>query len=72
MYRHVSGRRNAALCKLRTELAHLMGSHHIYVKEGIPDQVNLQERKGKAKPYQVKQFLKLVDKHELELTDGDE
>jgi len=29
--------------------------------------VNLQKNKGQAKPYQIRQFLKLVERHSLEL-----
>ena len=32
------------------------GSHHIYAKEGVREQANLQpDRSGQAKPYQVRQ-----------------
>ena len=41
------------------------GSHRIYVKEGVREMLNFQNVKGKAKPYQVKQFLKVVDKYKL-------
>lgn len=36
------------------------GSHHIYIHPDIPELINLQEVKGEAKPYQVRQFIKLV------------
>ncbi len=42
-------------------------SHHIFVHKGIPELVNLQEVKGKAKPYQVKQLLSLVERYDLKL-----
>jgi hypothetical protein len=29
--------------------------------------VNLQDVKGRAKPYQIRQFLKLVEKHNFKL-----
>lgn len=41
------------------------GSHHVYVKEGVRDLLNFQNVKGKAKPYQVKQFLKIVEQYKL-------
>lgn len=41
------------------------GSHRIYVKEGVREMLNFQNVKGKAKPYQVKQFLKVVDRYKL-------
>jgi hypothetical protein len=31
--------------------------------------VNLQDVKGQAKPYQIRQFLKLVEKHDFKLED---
>ena len=37
------------------------GSHRIYVKDGIREMLNFQNVKGKAKPYQVKQFLKIIE-----------
>ena len=45
------------------------GSHHIFVRPDIPELVNLQNFKGQAKPYQIRQFLKLVEKHNLKLED---
>lgn len=45
------------------------GSHHIFSRPGIPELVNLQDVKGQAKPYQIRQFLKLVEKHNLKLED---
>ena len=41
------------------------GSHHIYSRKGIPELVNLQDVGGEAKPYQVNQFLQIVEKHNL-------
>jgi predicted RNA binding protein YcfA (HicA-like mRNA interferase family) len=46
-------------------LIRVRGSHHIYARPDIPEQVNIQNRKGKAKPYQVRQFLELVEQHNL-------
>jgi hypothetical protein len=31
--------------------------------------INLQEVKGEAKPYQIRQFLKIVERHDLRLED---
>ncbi|MHC1630671.1 MAG: DDE-type integrase/transposase/recombinase, partial [Methanoculleaceae archaeon] len=36
------------------------GSHTVYVRDGIPDILNFQNVKGKAKPYQVRQLLKMI------------
>ena len=46
-------------------LDRIKGSHHIYVHPDIPELLNLQKVKGKAKPYQIKQFLALVEKYNL-------
>lgn len=41
------------------------GSHRIYKKEGIEELLNFQDVKGKAKPYQVKQLIKIIEKYNL-------
>ena len=41
------------------------GSHRIYVKEGVVELLNFQNVNGKAKPYQVKQFIKIIEKYNL-------
>jgi predicted RNA binding protein YcfA (HicA-like mRNA interferase family) len=51
------------------QLARVTGSHHIFEHAGLPEIVNIQNRKGKAKAYQVRQFLELVEQHNLELGD---
>jgi predicted RNA binding protein YcfA (HicA-like mRNA interferase family) len=43
------------------------GSHHIFVHPEIPELLNMQNVKGKAKPYQIKQLLQLVEAHNLQL-----
>ncbi len=48
-------------------LSRAEGSHHIFVHPDIPELVNLQEVKGQAKPYQMRQFLKLVERYSLKL-----
>ena len=45
------------------------GSHHILAHPGLPELVNLQEVRGEAKPYQIRQFLKLIEKYNLRLED---
>lgn len=45
------------------------GSNYIYSRSDILEIVNLQDVKGQAKPYQMRQFLKLVEKHNLKLED---
>lgn len=41
------------------------GSHRVYVRDGVKEILNFQNVKGKAKPYQVKQFLKVIEKYNL-------
>lgn len=48
-------------------LSRINGSHHIFVYAKIQGRVNLQEVNGKAKAYQVRQFLQLVERHRLTL-----
>ena len=40
-------------------------SHKIFVRGGIREMLNFQEVKGKAKSYQVKQFIKIIEKYNL-------
>ena len=51
------------------QLARVSGSHHIFTNPRIPELVNLQEVKGEAKPYQIRQFLRLVERYNLTLED---
>jgi predicted RNA binding protein YcfA (HicA-like mRNA interferase family) len=53
-------------------LSRVNGSHHIFTRPGIAELVNLQEVHGEAKPYQVRQFLSLVEKYNLQFTDPDQ
>ncbi len=48
-------------------LSRVSGSHHIFTHQNVRELVNLQEVEGKAKPYQVKQLLALVERYNLSL-----
>jgi hypothetical protein len=48
-------------------LARVSGSHHVFVHSSIVDLINLQNVNGEAKPYQVRQFLRLVERYDLKL-----
>ena len=48
-------------------LARTSGSHHIFDHPDVPELLNIQNRKGKAKPYQIRQFLELSEQYNLEL-----
>lgn len=50
---------------IRTE-----GSHHIYGRSGIDEQLNLQSVGGDAKAYQLRQFLRLVERYGLRIEEG--
>ena len=50
-------------------LARTSGSHHIFTHPGIPEPINFQEVKGEAKPYQIRQFLRLIERYNLRLED---
>ncbi len=50
-------------------LSRTSGSHHIFVHPDIPELINLQKVQGQAKPYQIRQFLKLVERYNLTLED---
>lgn len=41
-------------------LARVKGGHHIFVHPDIPELINLQNVQGQAKPYQIRQFIRLV------------
>jgi hypothetical protein len=41
------------------------GSHVIYRRDGINEMLNFQNVGGWAKPYQVRQLLKIIDKYNL-------
>jgi len=48
------------------------GSHHILAHPNVRELVNLQEVRGKVKPYQVKQLMELVERYNLELKEDKE
>jgi hypothetical protein len=43
----------------------IRGSHHVFIREGIEEIINLQNVGGKAKPYQVKQMRTVLKKYNL-------
>jgi hypothetical protein len=51
------------------ELRRVRGSHHIFERVGVPELLNLQEIGGEAKPYQIRQFLRVVRRYALSLDD---
>ncbi len=47
-------------------LSRVNGSHHIFTHPRVTELVNLQNKGGQAKPYQVRQFLTLVEQQNLQ------
>jgi predicted RNA binding protein YcfA (HicA-like mRNA interferase family) len=52
-------------------LDRVSGSHHIFIHPAVQELVNLQEVRGEAKPYQIRQFLRLVERYNLRLEDDE-
>jgi predicted RNA binding protein YcfA (HicA-like mRNA interferase family) len=48
-------------------VARIEGSQHILVNPDVPELLNLQEVRGEVKPYQVRQLLHLIERHNLTL-----
>lgn len=51
------------------QLVRVNGSHHIFQHPALSDQLNLQDKGGQAKSYQVRQFLSLVEQYNLSMED---
>jgi hypothetical protein len=72
----LSGSRNVRFGDMMTlvnafgfRLSRTKGSHHIFTRAGVYELVNLQNVHGQAKPYQIKQFLNLVERYNLKIED---
>lgn len=50
-------------------LSRVSGSHHIFAHPDVPELLNLQNVRGQAKPYQIQQFLRLVERYNLRMED---
>jgi predicted RNA binding protein YcfA (HicA-like mRNA interferase family) len=48
-------------------LDRMKGSHHIFIHAKIKELINIQNVKGQVKPYQINQFLTLVERHNLSM-----
>jgi len=48
-------------------LKRIEGSHHIYKHSNVPYLINIQNRKGKVKSYQVNQFISIINVFKLSL-----
>jgi len=72
LQRALSGSRNIAFRDVVAlvkafgfQLSRIQGSHHIFMHPDVAELVNLQDVNGKAKPYQIRQFLRLVEEYHL-------
>ncbi len=48
-------------------LSRTSGSHHIFIHPNVKELVNLQNVNGQVKPYQIRQFMELVERYALNL-----
>lgn len=53
-------------------LSRTKGSHHIFVHPDVEKVVNLQSVNGKAKAYQLREFLAIVERYDLKLPGSEE
>lgn len=53
-------------------LIRVRGAHHIYRHPDLPAIINLQEVRGEAKAYQIRQLLVLVERYRLSLEEGNQ
>lgn len=49
------------------ELRRVSGSHHVFAHPDIVELLNLQSVRGQAKPYQLRQMIRLVERYDLRL-----
>ena len=52
-------------------LARISGSHHIFTHAEVPEIVNIQNKKGEVTPYQVRQFLSLIEEYNLTMEEDE-
>ena len=50
-------------------LMRISGSHHLLANPDITELINLQSVRGEAKPYQIRQLLRLVERDNIQLED---
>jgi hypothetical protein len=42
----------------------------VFARPGIAEQLNLQDRRGQAKPYQLRELMTLVQRYDLRVEEG--
>ncbi len=63
------------ICQLLKKISfdeRIRGDHQIFTKENVEEILNLQPKRSKAKPYQVKQVRNLILKYKLKLEKNNE
>ena len=72
----LSGSKNIRFSEAQTaveafgfHLTRISGSHHIYTPPDVSELIKLLNINGKAKPYQIKQFLEICERYNLQLED---
>lgn len=55
----------ALLRSLGFDLLRVTGSHHLFAHPTVPELVNLQDVRGQAKPYQLRQVVALARRYAL-------
>jgi hypothetical protein len=72
----LSGSRNVRFSEFQSlveafgfQLVRVRGSHHIYSHPTIAEILNLQDSDGQAKPYQMRQFVQLIERYNLQMED---
>jgi hypothetical protein len=56
------------LCRFLLSLGfdrRIRGDHHIFTKDGVSEILNLQPKRGMAKPYQVKQVRNVIVRYKI-------
>jgi hypothetical protein len=53
-------------------LSRISSSHHIFEHPNVPEPLNLQNKNGQAKSYQVRQFLRLIEQYNLTLNHSED
>ena len=48
----------------------IRGSHHVFIRKGVEDLINLQREGHMAKPYQVRQVRAVITEYRLEEKGG--
>ena len=62
---------DAVLQLLVFEELRVTGSHHVFGHPDVAELLNLQNMRGQAKPYQLRQLIGLVRRYDLTVEEGE-